>query len=129
MSQQTVYVVTYFAENWAGLITLPSQVIIKLDDTCAVLGVYRSIARAKQAAQSWAEEQFDNRLDEYEPPLETEDDRDEAREAWSITSVEPVEGVEVWECAEPEGNERLKVMIEARQVVQTAAVEFDRGGK
>ena len=86
------------------------------------VNTYRSQSEAQDAGIEWALNQFQNRLDRYDPPLETEEDRDAAFEDWPKTESEQGD---VWMYTISKGDETLVVKVEKFLVYGSYASRSD----
>ena len=119
---QAVFVLTFNASHWneAHIPPLTETAGTTLcgspDSPFGVLGVYHSKSLAERVGEDWAGRQLDNFLDDCNPALETEEERQEARSHW-CAGVDPRDDG-VWQysiCGEQ--CDELVVEVSERRVV------------
>ena len=119
---QTVCVLTFNASHWneAHIPPLTETAGTTLcgspDSPFGVLGVYHSKSLAERVGEDWAGRQLDNFLDDCNPALETEEERQEARSHW-CAGVDPRDdGVWQYSICDEQCDE-LVVEVSERRVV------------
>lgn len=95
------------------------------DEYYGTLDAYLSLSKAQDAGIDWALEQFRDRLDRYDPPLATKEDRDAASEDWR--KLESEQG-DVWSYTISKDDVTLIVRAERYVAYGSHIPRFDDDG-
>ncbi|KAL9136401.1 MAG: hypothetical protein Q9175_002387 [Cornicularia normoerica] len=124
----TIYILSYNAKDWGNGVALLDGSKPRDEFYGTLDPPYRSLSVAQDAGIEWALKQLQDRLDRYDPPLESEKDRDAEFDAWPKSESEPGDN-DIWSYTISKGNETLVVRAEKFVVYGSYASESDDDGR